>query len=320
MAQVKPRLSPYSRLLLVQRAAQRPVAHVAAELGVSRQTAYRWVRRYQAEGEAGLTDRSCRPHHTPQRTSPEREAEVLALRAAARRGPVWLAAQLGATPSTIGRILRRHQVALLRELDPVTGAIIRSSRRSHVRYERERPGELLHVDVKKLGRIPDGGGWRLHGRQAGGQVRGRGIGYDYIHVAIDDHSRLAYAEVHADEQAVTCADFLTRAARYYADHGVTRIERVMTDNARAYTVSHAWAQALAELGARAKFIRHHCPWTNGKAERFIRTLSNEWAYAQPWHSNAERAQALSGWLESYNTARAHTALGGQPPISRLSPT
>jgi transposase InsO family protein len=317
LSQLKPRLSPYSRLLLVQRAQQRPVAHVAAELGVSRQSAYRWVRRYAAEGAAGLLDRSSRPHRTPQRTSPGREAQVLALRAAARRGPIWLAAQLGVTPSTIGRILRRHQVPLLRELDPVTGAQLRATRRSHVRYERARPGELLHVDVKKLGRIPDGGGWRLHGRSE--PVRGRGIGYDYIHVAIDDHTRLAYAEVLPDEQATACAGFLTRAAGFYARHGI-RLERVMTDNARAYTVSHAWAAALAALGARAKFIRPHCPWTNGKAERFIRTLTSEWAYQQPWHSNHERAAALPGWLEHYNTARAHTALGGQPPISRLSPT
>ena len=199
MAQVRPRLSPYSRLLLVQRTQDRPVAHVAAELGVSRQTAYRWVRRYASEGAAGLLDRSSRPRIQPHRTSPAREAQVLALRAAARRGPVWLAAQLGASPSTIGRILRRHQVPLLRDLDPVTGARLRARRASGRRYERDQPGELVHVDVKKLGRIPDGGGWRVHGRSE--QVRGRGIGYDYIHVAIDDHSRLAYAEILDDEQA-----------------------------------------------------------------------------------------------------------------------
>jgi len=157
MAHVRPRLSPFSRLLLVQRAQQRPVAHVAAELGVSRQTAYRWVRRYAADGEAGLLDRPSRPHRSPRRTAPELEAQILALRAASRRGPVWLAAQLGAHPSTIGRVLRRHQVPLLRDLDPVTGAQLRTSKASAGRYERARAGELLHLDVKKLGRIPPGG-------------------------------------------------------------------------------------------------------------------------------------------------------------------
>jgi transposase-like protein len=247
VSQVRPRLTPYSRLLLVQRAHHRPVAHVAAELGVSRQTAYRWVRRYQAEGEAGLLDRSSRPHHHPRRTAPAVEAEILALRAAARRGPVWLAAQLGASPSTIGPILARHQVPLLRDVDPVTGASLRATRHSHQRYERDQPGELVHVDVKKLGRIPDGGGWRLHGRSE--QARGRGIGYDFVHVAIDDHSRLAYAEILPNEQAATCAGFLTRAGAFLAQHGI-RVQRVMTDNALAYRRSSAWAVALAGLGAR----------------------------------------------------------------------
>jgi transposase InsO family protein len=318
VSQVRPRLTPYSRLLLVQRAQQRPVAQVAAELGVSRQTAYRWARRYRAEGEAGLLDRSSRPHHQPHRTPPAVEAQVLALRAAARRGPVWLAAQLGACPSTIGRILARHQVPLLRDLDPITGARLRATRRSANRYERDQPGELVHVDVKKLGRIPEGGGWRLHGRAANTRDR-HGVGYDFVHVAIDDHSRLAYAEVLADEQAATCAGFLTRAGGFFARHGV-QVQRVMTDNAFAYRRSSAWAAALAALGARPRFIRPHCPWTNGKAERFIRTLTSEWAYQQPWHSTGERAAALPGWLAHYNTERAHTALGGLPPASRLPPT
>ena len=317
MAQVKPRLSPFSRLLLVQRAQQRPVAHVAAELGVSRQTAYRWVRRYAAEGEAGLLDRSSRPHRCPRRTNPAREAEILALRAVSRRGPVWLAAQLGANPSTIGRVLHRHHVPLLRELDPVTGARLRVHRASTKRYERDHPGELLHLDIKKLGRIPAGGGWRLHGRSE--PVRGRGIGYDYVHVAIDDHTRLAYAEILADERGRTCAEFLTRAGAWLATHGIN-VQRVLTDNALGYRRSHDFAAAVAALGARAKFIRPHCPWTNGKAERLIRTLLSEWAYHEPWLSSADRTAALPAWLEHYNTERPHTALGGLPPISRLSPT
>jgi transposase InsO family protein len=319
MHQVRPRLSPFSRLLLVQRAQHRPVAHVAAELGVSRQTAYRWVRRYRQHGEAGLLDRSSRPRTHPNRTSPAREAQILALRAAHRRGPLWLAAQLGATPSTVGRILRRHQVPLLRELDPVTGARIRASRHSSTRYERATPGELVHVDVKKLGRIPDGGGWRLHGRAANTRDRRHGVGFDYIHVAIDDYSRLAYAEVLADERGPSCAGFLTRAGAFFAAHGIG-IQRVMTDNALVYRRSTEWAAALRRLGARPKFIKPHCPWTNGKAERFIRTLTSEWAYQQPWLSTNERAAALPAWLTHYNTARAHTALGGLSPTSRLSPT
>jgi transposase InsO family protein len=319
MAHVRPRLSPFSRLLLVQRAQQRPVAHVAAEFGVSRQTAYRWVRRYAAHGEAGLLDRPSRPHTSPRRTPAEREAQILALRAASRRGPVWLAVQLGAHPSTIGRVLRRHQVPLLRDLDPVTGAQLRARRASPHRYERARPGELLHLDVKKLGRIPQGGGWRLHGRAAGERVRAPGIGYDYVHVAVDDHTRLAYAEVLDDERGTSCAGFLTRAGAFFAAHGVA-IQRVLTDNAFAYRHSQAFAAALATLDASPRFIRPHCPWTNGKAERFIRTLTSEWAYQQPWLSNNERTAALAGWLQDYNTQRPHTALGGRPPISRLSPT
>jgi transposase InsO family protein len=319
MAHLRPRLSPFSRLLLVQRAHQRPVAHVAAELGVSRQTAYRWVRRYAAHGEAGLLDRPSRPHHSPRRTPAAVEAQILALRAASRRGPVWLAAQLGAHPSTIGRVLRRHQVPLLCDLDPVTGAQLRPRPASPRRYERAQPGELLHLDVKKLGRIPQGGGWRLHGRAAGDRVRARGIGYDYVHVAVDDHTRLAYAEVLSDERGTSCAGFLTRAGVFFAAHNIS-IQRVLTDNAFAYRHSQAFAAALATLGASPRFIRPHCPWTNGKAERFIRTLTSEWAYQQPWLSTSERTAALPGWLQHYNTQRPHTALGGQPPISRLSPT
>jgi len=173
------------------------------------------------------------------------------------------------------------------------------------------------MDVKKLGRIPDGGGWRAHGRRD--EVRGRGIGYDYVHSVVDDHSRLAYSEVLADEKGATCAGFLTRAADYFALHGITRIERIMTDNAWAYRYS--LRDVVADLGARQLFIKPHCPWQNGKVERLNRTLQTEWAYRQVFTSNAERAAALAPWLEYYNNERRHRALGGQPPISRLpSPT
>ena len=277
------------------------------------------MRRYAAHGEAGLLDRPCRPHTSPRRTPAEVEAAILALRAASRRGPVWLAAQLGAHPCTIGRVLRRHQVPRLCDLDPVTGAQLRGRPASPHRYERARPGELVHLDVKKLGRIPQGGGWRLHGRAAGDRVRARGIGYDYVHVAVDDHTRLAYAEVLDDERGISCAGFLLRAGAFFAAHHIS-IQRVLTDNAFAYRHSQAFASALATLGASPRFIRPHCPWTNGKAERFIRTLTSEWAYQQPWLSTSDRTAALPGWLQHYNTQRPHTALGGHPPASRLSPT
>jgi transposase InsO family protein len=296
----------------------RPVAHVAKELGVSRQCAHRWLARYRAQGEAGLQDRSSRPHRSPRRTSAEVEQRVLAYRAEYRCGQDEIGAQLAVAPRTVARILRRHDVPLLRHCDPLTGAVIRACQTTAVRYERDRPGELVHVDVKKIGRIPDGGGWRAHGRSE--QVRGRGIGYDYVHSMVDDHSRLAYCEVLPDEKGTTCAGFLTRAGAYFAGHGITRIERVMTDNAFAYRHSDAFRHAVAVLGARQKFIKPHCPWQNGKVERLNRTLQTEWAYRQIFTSNAERAAALAPWLEHYNTRRHHTALGGLPPTSRLSPT
>jgi transposase InsO family protein len=174
---------------------------------------------------------------------------------------------------------------------------------------------LLHVDVKKLGRVPAGGGWRVHGRSEA--VRGRGIGWDYVHVAIDDHTRLADAEVLPDERTTTCAGFLTRATAWFATHGVI-VERVLTDNAKAYRTGAAWITACTALGIARRYIKPGRPWTNGKAERFNRTLQTEWAYATAWDSNDERTAALDEWLGQYNTARSHSALGGRPPISRLA--
>jgi transposase InsO family protein len=205
-------------------------------------------------------------------------------------------------------------------LDPLTGQLIRSSKATAVRYERARPGELVHMDVKKIGRIPDGGGWRVHGRGAPAILRGHDtrVGYDYIHCLIDDHSRLAYSEVLGDEKGSTCAGFLARALGYFAGHGIGQVEQLMTDNAWAYRYS--LRQLCAESGIRQIFIRPHCPWQNGKAERFNRTLAIEWAYRQAFTSNDQRTRALAPWLEHYNTRRRHTALGGLPPISRLTPT
>jgi transposase InsO family protein len=204
----------------------------------------------------------------------------------------------------------------------LTGEVIRASKTTAVRYERDRPGELVHVDVKKIGKIPAGGGWKAHGRQMGRSAAQRKarIGYDYVHSMVDDHSRLAYSEILPDEKGPTCAGFLLRAAAYFAAHGIARIDRVLTDNHWSYRRSNHVADAIRALGATHKFIKPHCPWQNGKVERFNRTLATEWAYRQVFLSNDARAAALAPWLEHYNTRRRHTALGGLPPTSRLSPT
>jgi transposase len=208
----------------------RPVAHVATELGISRATGHKWLARYRSEGVAGLADRPSRAHHIPTRTSPDIETRVLALRQERKLGPHRIAALVGLSASTVHAILARHGLSRLAWMDRPTGQLIR-------RYERDRPGELLHVDVKKLGRLRDGGGWRVHGRDSDQSRAARStprVGFDYVHAAIDDHTRLAYAEIHPDETAATCAGFLRRAARFFAAHGIDHVERVMTDNALAY--------------------------------------------------------------------------------------
>lgn len=322
MPHANARLNLHGRLLLVERVIQhgRPVAHVAKELGVSRQCAHRWIARFRTEGEAGLVDRSSRPHRCPRRTSVAVEQQVLELRRDQRRGQDWIGPELGVSARTVSAILRRHRVPYLHECDPLTGEVIRSSKTTAVRYEHDHPGSLVHMDVKKVGRIHDGGGWKAHGREHGQtskQKRAR-IGFDYIHSVVDDHSRLAYSEVLADEKGPTCAAFLLRAAVYFAEHGITRIERVMTDNHLSYKRSNDVAAAMATLAAKHVFIRPHCPWQNGKVERYNRTLQVEWAYRQIFLSNNARTAALAPWLEFYNTGRRHSALGGHPPISRLS--
>jgi transposase InsO family protein len=296
------------------------IAHVAKAMGVSRQCAHRWVARFDAEGDAGLEDRSCRPHTMPTRTSADTEQRVLDARDIHRKGQDWLGPELGVPARTVGRILRRHDRPRLCTLDPMTGEVIRSSKTTAVRYERDRPGELVHMDVKKIGRIPDGGGWRAHGRAAGSSARDRKrrVGYDYVHSVVDDHSRLAFSEIHPDERAGTVAEFFARAIEFFAAHGIT-IERLMTDNAFSYRHGRRLRELLAEHGIRHKFIKPHCPWQNGKVERFNRTLATEWAYRQVFTSNDERSAALPDFLDNYNYRRRHTALGGQPPISRLSP-
>jgi transposase InsO family protein len=320
MAHRNARLTVHGRRLLITRVVhdERPVAHVVKELGCSRQTGYKWLARWRAEGDAGLLDRPSTAHRLPGKTSPDQEARVCALRTALKRGPRRLAPLLDMPASTVHAVLTRHGLHRLAWLDRPTGTPIR-------RYERDRPGELLHVDVKKIGRLRAGGGWRVHGRDSDQNRRaendrhaGRRVGYEYVHAAIDDHTRLAYAEIHPDEKTGTCAGFLRRAAAHFAQLGIDRIERVMTDNAMAYRRGHAWHQALTDLGAQARFTRRYRPQTNGKAERFNRTMCDEWIYSRPFTSNQDRADALPGWLHTYNYHRAHTALGGQPPINRVN--
>lgn len=314
------RLTVHGRRLIVQRVRidKMPVAHVAKAMGVSHQCAHRWVARWDAEGDAGLEDRSSRPHCTPTRTSPDVERLVVATRRLLRVGPDRLSDELGVPARTISRILRRHQIPYLFECDPLTGEIIRSSKATAVRYERDRPGELVHVDVKKIERIPDGGGWRAWGRDS---VKRKGrVGYDYVHSMVDDHSRLACSEVHPNEQGTTAAAFLLRAGEFFASCGIDQIEAVMTDNHWSYTKSTAFTNALDTLDARHITIRPHCPWQNGKVERFNRTLQTEWAYKQIFTSNSERAKALQPWLDYYNHQRKHSSLGRKPPITRASPT
>jgi transposase InsO family protein len=321
MAHANARTNLFARRLMVERvAAGWPAAHVAGQLGVSRATVYKWLRRYAEAGEAGLADRSSRPRRMPARTPPRVEREVLAARRRRRRGAVVLAAELGLSPSTVGRILARHAVPHLAATDPVTGQPVRSPRRSGNRYEHGQPGAMIHVDVKKLGRIPPGGGWRLHGRDAAVSVAHRHkktkIGYDYVHTAIDDHTRLAYSEVLADEKDTTCAGFLHRALAWLAGQGVT-VRRVLTDNALVYRHGGDWGWVCAAWQVKRRFTRPGCPWTNGKAERFNRTLLQEWAYARPWASSRTRTRALDKFLAHYNNRRGHSALGGRPPASRL---
>ena len=322
MSHANARLNYHGRQLLIDRVVvqQWPVAHAAKAMGISRQCAYRWIRRWRVEGEAGLADRSSRPHRSPARNPAAVEQSIVDDRIEHRRGPGWIAARQPVCPRTVSRVLRRHQLPALALLDPITGEVIRASKTTAVRYEKDQPGELVHMDVKKIGKIPDGGGWRAHGRAATAEHKHKSvkIGYDYVHSMIDDHSRLAYSEVLEDEKGPTCAAFLERALIYFAEHGIIRVERLMTDNAWAYRWS--LRDVCTEHGITQKFIKPHCPWQNGKVERFNRTLASEWAYRRVWLSNDDRTAALAPWLKYYNTQRAHSALAGLTPHARLSPT
>jgi transposase InsO family protein len=318
-------LTPEGRRRLCERVdADRAICHVAAEAGIARQTLGRWHARWREEGEDGLQERSSRPEASPHQTDVDTEARVCALRRQHKVGPVQLVGKLAeenltVPASTIYRILVRHGLSRLRDLD-VSGEDLREP---VIRYEWARPGDLVHVDVKKLGRIPDGGGWRVHGRGSAqhratdrAKTGGARAGYVYLHSAVDDHSRLAYTEEHADENGATAVAFWQRAVKFFKRHGIKRIRRVLTDNGSCYR-SMLFNAALATSRTKHKWTRPYRPRTNGKVERYHRTLAREWAYQRAWTSNTERAAALQGFLDHYNYARPHTALKGRPPTSRL---
>jgi transposase InsO family protein len=276
-------------------------ADQAFALGVSVRTGFKWWRRYREEGVAGLQDRSSRPHRIPAQTPPERSELVLRLRRC-RLTAQEIATKLRMPRSTVSAVLVRHGVARLRDLEPPEPV---------VRYEHARPGDLLHLDVKRLGRIR-GVGHRITGDR---RRRARGVGWECVHVAVDDHSRFAYVEVLANEEAATTAGFLRRALIFYRRHGV-RIRRVLTDNAKTYG-SHLFAELCTEARIHRSWTRPYRPRTNGKAERFIQTMLREWAYKRAYTSSRRRAAALPRWLNRYNHCRPHGSLGGQSPITRV---
>ena len=302
-------LTPEGRLRLVRRIEDGwTVASAAESMNISRQCAHKWWRRYREEGLGGLRDRSSRPHSCPHQTPARVERRIVALRQSRRLGPARLAGIVDVPPSTVHRVLVRHGVNRLRWMDRPTGQVIR-------RIETSRCGELIHIDVKKLAKVPDGGGHKKLGRgTVNGSRHKRGLGYTYIHTAIDAYSRLAYSEFAGTENAENCVAFLARAIAWFAQQGIT-IDRVLTDNGNGYR-SFAWRDLCAEHAIVHTRTRPYRPATNGKVERFNRTLADEWAYARLWKSERSRALALDRFLHRYNHHRHHTAIGG-PPISRV---
>jgi len=290
---------------------------------VSPRTAAKWADRYRREGPAGMTDRSSRPHRSPTKTPPQIVRQIVRLRWRKRLGPVQIAGQLGVPASTVHAVLTRCRINRLSHIDRVTGEPIR-------RYEHDHPGALIHVDVTKFGNIPDGGGWRFVGKTQGaanrvatktrtGQKNARyqpQLGNSFVHTVVDDHSRVAYAEICGDEKADTAVAVLQRAVAWFAERGVT-VERVLSDNGSCYR-SFAWRDTCSALNISHKRTRPYRPQTNGKIERFHRTMSDGWAYARLYQSEAERRAALPAWLHFYNHHRAHSAIGGRPPLSRLN--
>ena len=297
------RLTPIGRALLVSRVLELGWTVLAASRagGVSCRTGYKWLARFKSEGPHGLLDRSSRPKRMPRALGTAEQQRLEGLRR--QRWPLWrIAEQAGRGIGTVSRCMRRLGLSRLASLEPPAPVM---------RYERAAPGELLHLDTKKLGRI-EGIGHRITGRR---QHRNRGIGWDMVHLAIDDHSRVSFALIKTDERGDSCAKFLHEAVAYYAALGV-RIDRVMTDNGCGY-VSRAFKAACLELGVRHVRTRPYTPKTNGKAERFVQTSLREWAYARPYVNSAERAAALPPFLHRYNWHRPHSALNHRPPITRI---
>lgn len=313
MSHANAKLTTYGRMLIVSRLeAGWTQAQVADAQGVSRSTVAKWWKRHQEEGVAGLEDRSSRAKTIAHALGETVVEAICSLRRELGAGPHRLAYELGMAASTVYGVLKRAGLSVLARLDRSTREVIR--------YEWERPGELVHLDVKKLGRIPEGGGKRFDpgfretgaGRHRAGPKRG----HDFVHVAVDDHSRFAYAEALPDEKGTTTAGFLARAVSVFASVGIT-VERVLTDNALNYRRSRAFHETAAANSIQLRHTRPYRPQTNGKAEAFNKTIQREWAYRRLYHSNQERTEALRTFLDDYNFARPHTAIGNRPPASRL---
>ena len=305
------KLTFQARLTIIERLASGwPQAQVAAGMGVSRTTVAKWAKRFREEGIEGLADRSSRPHHSPRRSAATLVAEVCRLRRELAAGPHRIAWELQMPASTVYGILRRAGLNLLAALDRSTRAVMR--------FEREATGEMVHLDVKKLGVIPEGGGKRFapgFAESGAGYAPPGKRGYEYVHVAVDDHSRYAYVEILPDERGETTAGFLRRMTAAFAAEGVT-VKRVLTDNGGNYR-SHAFAAAASALSIGLRRTRPYRPQTNGKAEAFIKTLQREWAYQRLYASNLERSRALPPFVHRYNHHRPHTAIGNSPPAARL---
>lgn len=288
-----------------------PIATAAESMRISRQTAHKWWRRYRAAGRAGLFDRSSRPRRCPTKTPQALERRLVALRQRRQLGPARLAPVAGVPASTLHRVWQRNGVSRLSDLHRQGGRVVRRIETSH-------PGELVHLDVKKQAKVPKGGGWRVNGmarRPRNGKGGRPRLGYAYIHSAIDAHSRLAYSEIHGNETAATAVGFWLRARAFFGSYGI-EVERVLTDNGACYRAK-VFDRVLVDAAIAHTRTKPYRPQTNGKVERFNRTLLNEWAYARPYRSEAARTRALASWLHVYNHHRHHTAIGG-PPISRVN--
>jgi len=310
-------------LLLARRVVEEgwPIARAAEHFHVSWPTAKRWASRYAAMGQDGMGDRSSRPHRSPNCTGQVVVRKIVHLRWKHRLSPLAIASRLSMPASTVHAVLVRCRLNRLSHIDIRTGDPIR-------RYEHGHPGALIHVDVKKLGNIPDGGGWRFVGRAQGsknrrtseGLTRSRSydpnLGHAFIHTVIDDHSRVAYAEIHDNEKTDTAVEVLGRAVSWFGTRGVS-VERVLSDNGACYR-SHTWRNTCAELQIQPKRTRPYRPQTNGKIERFHRTMANEWAFARHYTNERTRRSALPAWLHTYNHHRQHSAIGKVPPITRLT--